>query len=346
LWFFLLAQPLGADNEAQIWTRGNTAAIQRLIEKTENINKADGDGDTPLMLAARYNSDEAIRLLINNGAAPNLAKPPMMFTPLMFAALYNPWPEKALTALVSQGADIDARDRNGKTALIHAAAFSDKGDRSKNRGEAVVALLTLGADPFITDKAGMTANHYGRNSVGLSNSRARELLALYSHPSDSPFLASNQPAPPATDVAGTSEPPSGGAELAKADAPISVPQPGSRGAGPNINITIIGGDQHNNLNQNGRQTVTNVGGDQTTANNSQVNKTDIDSGGGDASVSAESAQAVVDVGDDGNVKTSSVWLNIVWPGLKALIPLALLGYLSSYIYRRLKPKTRKKEGKL
>jgi ankyrin repeat protein len=59
---------------------------------------------------------------------------------------------KMLDLLVREGADIDAKDENGFTALMCAAKTAN--------AKAVEALLVRGADPDVQDNSGMTALHW------------------------------------------------------------------------------------------------------------------------------------------------------------------------------------------
>jgi len=55
----------------------------------------------------------------------------------------------AIERLFAEGADLDARDRHGQTALMLAALHG--------RGEVARALLERGADPDVTAKYGLSA---------------------------------------------------------------------------------------------------------------------------------------------------------------------------------------------
>jgi len=64
---------------------------------------------------------------------------------------------KALDMVVKYGADINAKDNNGRTALMYAAAFN-------SNPEVIKYLLDHGADAKITDLQGKTALDYAANS--------------------------------------------------------------------------------------------------------------------------------------------------------------------------------------
>lgn len=53
-------------------TRGHLAVIRLLLENFAYIDAASPNGSTPLMMAAQYGTDEAVRLLLDEGADPLL----------------------------------------------------------------------------------------------------------------------------------------------------------------------------------------------------------------------------------------------------------------------------------
>ena len=93
--------------------------VRQLIQDGADVNAEDKDGLTPLMHAAKYNSNpEVLRTLIGAGADVN-AKNKDGLTPLMLAAGNNPNPE-VLKALLEAGADAKAKNNEGKTAFDYA----------------------------------------------------------------------------------------------------------------------------------------------------------------------------------------------------------------------------------
>jgi ankyrin repeat protein len=111
------------------------------------------DGATPLMRAAKSTDVAAMRVLLENGANPGLMSKSFT-TPLMFAAGLgggrNRTDEGALEAValcVKWGADVNAFDKTGQTAL-HIAV---------QRSDAIVTFLAEhGAELDIKDKDGRT----------------------------------------------------------------------------------------------------------------------------------------------------------------------------------------------
>ena len=113
------------------------AAIQRLAVAGANQR---GDRETtPLMFAGAYGSKDAIKLLLQAGADVN-AKNASGYTALMWSVTE---PAKAAT-LIAHGADVNAKSQKGRTALLTAAL--------QNGSDTVVQmLLAKGADPLAVD---------------------------------------------------------------------------------------------------------------------------------------------------------------------------------------------------
>jgi uncharacterized protein len=154
---------------AAVIDRASTAEL--LIEQGIPVDARDGEGRTPLMVAAAFDSVSVARLLLSRGADP-LARDmrsgnrPLDFaaaagkvevaklliahgagvathawhngeTPLHYAALYGH--RKMIAFLVAGGADIDAPDNSGVRPLQYA--------QMRRQWLAVESLLALGARP-------------------------------------------------------------------------------------------------------------------------------------------------------------------------------------------------------
>ena len=166
----------------------NPGAAQLLLDAGADLHARNDNGRTVLMEAAENNpSPEVIRLLLGAGAEIEVRDSRFSMPPLMFAAWHN---ESAtvVEALLHAGADVHSRDRDGWTALMHAAAFNinpaspaiiaallaagseidavDDVERytalmwAANHGEipeVVHALLDAGADPAIRGANGEVA---------------------------------------------------------------------------------------------------------------------------------------------------------------------------------------------
>jgi ankyrin repeat protein len=102
-------------------------------------------GMTPLMLASRDGSFEAVAVLVDAGADVE-ARTPTGVTALMLAS--GGTGQGTVEALLAEGADVNARNDSGETALLLAVRRGDAA-RVKN-------LLEAGAAPDVADAAGVT----------------------------------------------------------------------------------------------------------------------------------------------------------------------------------------------
>jgi len=146
---------------------GNPAAARVLIEHGADVNARESQlGETALMWAASENQAEVVTLLASRGADINARSSTIQFpkdrfglegvltilphgnwTPLMYAA--RDGGVDAARALAKAGAEVNATDPDGTTALILAIMNAHY--------DTAIAILEAGADPNITDKAGMAA---------------------------------------------------------------------------------------------------------------------------------------------------------------------------------------------
>ncbi len=107
---------------------------------------ASARSDPALVLAARYGQRDTVRLLLDQGVAPD-SRDGLGRTALIAAAGET---DAAMTALLlARGADVAAADFDGATALMHAA--------SRGRQDNVRLLLDAGADVNAYDRHGETA---------------------------------------------------------------------------------------------------------------------------------------------------------------------------------------------
>jgi ankyrin repeat protein len=175
-----LDDPLGPDlREAA--KRGDVVALNKLLNQAVPADARDDEGTTALHWAALQGHLAATEALLEGGAEVD-GRDSRGFTPLMFASWMWPGTEENLqevesliaqgvTRLASQedadllttlgveqeavaallldnGADIQAANRDGETALLLAA---DRG-----LGNMVRLLLDRGADPNLSDRSGDT----------------------------------------------------------------------------------------------------------------------------------------------------------------------------------------------
>jgi len=147
---------------------GSAPVIRALVARGADPNAAErAEGETPLIWAVAENHPEAARALIAAGADVNrrsapaslpklnfgtagivpMALPKGSLTPLMYAARQGAI--ASARVLLDAGADINATDPDGTTALVLAAinAHYDLG----------ALLVERGADPDVADGSGMSA---------------------------------------------------------------------------------------------------------------------------------------------------------------------------------------------
>jgi hypothetical protein len=124
--------------------------VKALIDARTSLTVGDNRGRTPLM-AATIQCRRCIPLLIRAGADLNAQDLTNGWTALMWSLTEG----QGISAkeLISAGTNLNLRDRNGKTALMHAAGLGDQ----PSYKEVVHRLLTAGADPNIRDNNGQTA---------------------------------------------------------------------------------------------------------------------------------------------------------------------------------------------
>ena len=135
-------------------------------------------GSTPLLRAARAADLPAMQLLLERGALPDLPQL-RSATPLMAAAgLYASSRDTrgrykneeqsvaAVRLLLDAGADIAARDAQGRTAL-HGAA-------SQGYTELAALLVAHGADPTVADEDGITPEQAALGRLGRGTPEVHE----------------------------------------------------------------------------------------------------------------------------------------------------------------------------
>jgi len=145
-------------------------ALKMLLNAGAQINATDKNGRTVLMFEkwSYMPSVEVFRILLDAKADPNAVAPDGR-TPLMFAT-YGAPPE-IIELLLQRGAkaSVNARDNSGQTALMHAAYYSSSDFKPEDQLRIVKALIAAGADVNIKDNSGRTplavAQEYSRNEA-------------------------------------------------------------------------------------------------------------------------------------------------------------------------------------
>ncbi|KAH8800503.1 ankyrin repeat-containing domain protein [Xylogone sp. PMI_703] len=147
--------------------RDDTSILSMLLEKNSQINSRDGAGGTVLHHAASYGSEAAVQLLLAKRANINTADKLGRIPPHAAASQgrysvtteipmgYQPIPgccDDIIQLLLEKGAHVDARSRDGSTAL-HLAVKSEY-------AVPVQLLIENKADIGVRDEYGKTALDY------------------------------------------------------------------------------------------------------------------------------------------------------------------------------------------
>lgn len=155
---------------------GNNTIVKQFFDAGANVNKSRLKGRTALSLAVPF--EEVVQFLLSAGAAVDSHDDDTGHTPLIQAALCNN--EESIKLLVGAGADVNAVDNEGKTALSHGVAHEGvvrlllasgaKVDWKDNGGltplmwaakdmksKAVGLLIEAGADVSLTEPSGRNA---------------------------------------------------------------------------------------------------------------------------------------------------------------------------------------------
>lgn len=137
--------------------RGHAEIIRYLASVRGDIHARDNEGKSPLMHAAEHAHPEAVETLLELGAMPSVRQKTSE-TALHLAVLCKSKfadPVPVIELLAKHKYILDYRDALGHTALMMAAGL--------NRGKVVDALLELGANPFLTDDNGLSAQDWATN---------------------------------------------------------------------------------------------------------------------------------------------------------------------------------------
>ncbi|MBE9042657.1 ankyrin repeat domain-containing protein, partial [Oscillatoriales cyanobacterium LEGE 11467] len=150
-----LAEKLG---DAAVY--GKLAQVRQLLAEGADPNAINECGKSPLILAAMYGHMAVMGALLDAGADPNLGSDEdnsQGHTALMevSGSFWVSNRAEAIGFLVERGADVNARNDSGQTALFAAGSHTD----------AVKALIAAGADVDIRDNEGNTVMMLGTWAV-------------------------------------------------------------------------------------------------------------------------------------------------------------------------------------
>jgi ankyrin repeat protein len=142
----------------------NLQIARLLLERGAEINVADSNRQTPLMVAAHGGSEEMTALLLKHGAHTEI-KDNEGKTALMHALC----DAERVCQLVEHRASLEARDCHGRTALLGAV--------QRSYLKTVHVLLKQGADTQAVDNQGETALHVAVRQAAQQEQTLRTLEA-------------------------------------------------------------------------------------------------------------------------------------------------------------------------
>lgn len=124
--------------------------VQMMIEnKPEVVNEISAHGFTPLGIAAHFNKEDVVRLLLMHHADPNISSQNGYNSYPLHAALNNN-NSNISKMLIEAGAEVNV-SQNGRITPLHLAA-------QHGNIELIILLLEQGADVSITTELGANAS--------------------------------------------------------------------------------------------------------------------------------------------------------------------------------------------
>ena len=144
--------------------------LQKIIDQGLNVNALNRNGETALMRACYIAQMESVKVLLKNGADPNISNASGYSS--LLAATLGRCTNETLKEIVACKADLDAQMKDGMTALVLACL--------NRRQEAIPILLEAGSNPNIADK-------YGRASLFAAlytGCRKKIIQAIIDHGAD------------------------------------------------------------------------------------------------------------------------------------------------------------------
>lgn len=138
-----------------------TATVELLLDSGADIEARNEDGSTPLIWASAYAQTEVVKVLIHRGAkldvTDNDGNTPLIAAACECALATMNSAYDTVKILLDMGCNVNARSKNGTTALMNAA--------SGFGGASIVELLLQsGASPRLKDRHGNTALSLARRS--------------------------------------------------------------------------------------------------------------------------------------------------------------------------------------
>ena len=133
--------------------------LQTIIDHGADVNVTNMRNETALLRASDYKNQDAINVLLNRSADPNIADDTYGDT-CLHKAVTRDCSIEVLQAIIDHGANVNATNTRNETALTRACMINNEG--------AIKLLLNACADPDIADVDGYTCLHdavTGQNSI-------------------------------------------------------------------------------------------------------------------------------------------------------------------------------------
>jgi len=150
--------------------QNNVAGVRELLASGVPVDTPDVVGATLLLSATQNGQTRIVKILLDQGANPNVTDIHDHRTPLHFAVLN--FDVESIKALLDRGANINATDDYGGTALMEAASTTDR--------ETVKFLIEHGADVNSESRDGRTALSLVRRDRDVAGNRDRAGEGMYS----------------------------------------------------------------------------------------------------------------------------------------------------------------------
>ena len=179
--------------------RGDIGEVGPLLRGEPRLaNAVLAEGSTPLHLATLCNHKEIVELLISNGADVN-AKDDNGYAPIFGVAFDHEAgdPCEVVKTLIAHGADVNTRDTDGLTPLHNAAMNGKRG--------VVELLLANNADPTLKSKLGITAEQFATEAKhhDIANILAQSTARAIQRPLAAVDLNNQGPVPKDNPVGGS-----------------------------------------------------------------------------------------------------------------------------------------------
>ena len=118
--------------------------LQKIIDQGSNVNALNRNGETALIRACYDANSESVRVLLENEAEPNISD--ALGNSSLLAAIYGRCTYETVKEIIRCKADLDAQDKNGRTALLLACIYRQQ--------ETAQVLIESGSNPNIADNHG------------------------------------------------------------------------------------------------------------------------------------------------------------------------------------------------